>query len=122
VLAGVLIGESLRVGSELEGVPLQVTKVRRIAVAGTADGQPGQWTLLEFQAPEAAAERLAEALAGCLAPTGGWYVNYNTGAEAFVVFAGRVFRYPRADAVARAEVADYGRAIGVPEAQLDWED
>lgn len=52
----------------------------------------------------------------------GWYVNYNTAADAFVVFADRVFRYPRGDPAGRAEVAAYGRGIGIPESQLDWED
>src|SRR5437879_2875440 len=105
-------------------MPLQVTEVRRIEVASATDGQPGQWTLLDFQAAECDAERLADALAACLAPVGGggWYVNYNTTTEAFVVFADRVFRYPRGDALARAEVQDYARSVGVPEPQLDWED
>jgi hypothetical protein len=89
--------------------------------SGLAARRPG-WTLLDFQAPEADAERLAAALAGCLEPTGGWYVNYNTTAEAFVVFADRVFRYPRGDAAARSEVQAYARSVGVPEEQLDWED
>ncbi|MBA2947450.1 hypothetical protein [Streptomyces himalayensis] len=122
MLGGVLIAESLRVGSELNGFPLQVTRVRRIGVGSATAGQPGEWTLLDFQAPEADAERLAAALAGCLEPTGGWYVNYNTTAEAFVVFADRVFRYPRGDAAARSEVQAYARSVGVPEEQLDWED
>ncbi|SEF80417.1 hypothetical protein SAMN05216223_10282 [Actinacidiphila yanglinensis] len=122
MLTGVLIAESLRVGGVFEGVPLEVTGMRRIEVPAPAGGQPGRWTLLDFRAPEDAAEPLAAALAGCLAPTGGWYVNYSTGAEAFVVFAGRVFRYPRGDAAARAEVEEYARGVGVPEAQLDWVD
>lgn len=122
MLEGVLIAESLRVGAELAGVPLQVGKVVRVEVGSAAGEQPRVWTLLHFAAEEAAAERLAEVLAECLAPTGGWYVNYNTAAEAFVVFAGRVFRCPRGQAEGRRRVAEYARGIGVPEAQLDWED
>lgn len=34
--------------------------------------------------------------------------------------AGKIFRYPRADATARAEAVAYARQVGVPEAQLDW--
>ncbi|MFD7710199.1 hypothetical protein ACFV6E_42385 [Streptomyces sp. NPDC059785] len=122
MLNGVLIGESLRVGSMLDSVPLQVTKVRRIAVDSPGAEQPGQWTLLDFQAPEREAARLADALAGCLLPHGGWYANFGTPAEAFVVFAGRVFRYARGDTAARGEVEAYARSVGVPEPQLDWED
>jgi hypothetical protein len=122
VLEGVLIGESLRVGAELAGVPLQVTKVSRVEVTSAAAEQPRQWTLLDFAAEEGDAERLAEQLATCLAPTGGWYVNYNTTAEAFVVFAGKVFRYPRRQADGREQAKDYARSIGIPEPQLDWQD
>ena len=40
--------------------------------------------------------------------------------EVFVVFAERVFRYPHGDAAGRARAVEHGRALGVPEAQLDW--
>lgn len=55
-------------------------------------------------------------------PDGGWYVNYNTMAEAFVVFAGKVFRYPRGQVEGRRRAQDYARSIGIPEPQLDWQD
>ncbi|MDQ0745967.1 hypothetical protein QF034_000198 [Streptomyces africanus] len=122
MLEGVLITESLRVGTELAGVPLHVTKIARVEVNNTTAEQPQQWTLVDFAAEEADAVRLAEQLAGCLAPTGGWYVNYNTTAEAFVVFAGKVFRYPRKQAEGRRQAQDYARSIGIPEPQLDWQD
>ncbi|MFW6691326.1 hypothetical protein [Streptomyces sp. MAR4 CNX-425] len=88
----------------------------------TAAGQPRHWTLLDFTADAADAGLLAERLAASLAPVGGWYVNYNTAAEAFVVFAGVVFRYPRQQDEGRMRALEYARAIGVPEAQLDWRD
>ncbi|MFJ4787733.1 hypothetical protein [Streptomyces sp. NPDC088794] len=61
-------------------------------------------------------------MAACLAPTGGWYVNYNTATEAFVVFAERIFRYPRKQAEGRRQAQAYARSIGIPEPQLDWQD
>jgi hypothetical protein len=127
VLEGVLIAESLRVGAEPAGVPLRVMKIARVEVEGAAAGQPQQWTLLDFTGEEADAERLAGRLAACLAPTGGWYVNYNTAAEAFVVFPGEVFRYPRGQdphgrAEGRRRAQDHARFLGIPEAQLDWRD
>ena len=70
VLEGVLIAESLRAGAELAGVPLHVTKIARVEVNNAAAEQPQQWTLLDFGAEEADAERLAERLAACLAQTG----------------------------------------------------
>lgn len=122
MLEGVLIAESLRVGATLAGVPLKVTRIARIEVGTAAPGQPRQWTLLDFSAEEADAERLAGQLAAGLAPVGGWYVNYNTSTEAFVVFAGKVFRYPRKEPEGRRQAEEYARSIGIPEPQLDWED
>ena len=120
MLTGVLIAESLRVGAELDTVPLRVAKLSRIAVGSAAAEQPKEWTLLEFEAPDEDAAPLAASLSDCLADTGGWYVDFHTRTEVFVVFAGRIFRYPRGDAKGRAEAAAYGRSVGVPEAQLDW--
>lgn len=122
MLKGVLIAESLRVGAQLTGIPLQIIKIARIDVATAAPGQPQQWTLIDFAAEEDNAERLAEQMAGCLAPTGGWYVNYNTATVAFVIFPAHVFRYPRGSAEGRHAAHAYGRSIAIPESQLDWQD
>jgi hypothetical protein len=65
---------------------------------------------------------LVEALSRSLDPAGGWYCDFRTAEESFVVFAGRIFRYPRGDLKGRAEAEAYGRVVGVPEAQLDWEE
>ncbi|MGI5228612.1 hypothetical protein [Actinoallomurus sp. CA-142502] len=119
MLTGVLVAESPREGGVLSGVPLQVRRIERGPAPEPESGQSLRWTILEFAAPEDDAGRLAEALAACLEPAGGWYADFNTAAEAFVVFPGRVFRYPRGDGARRAEVAAYARSVGVPEPQLD---
>lgn len=120
MITGDLLGESMRAGSALSGIPLRIREVRRARVTEPGDEQPGVWTHIIFEADDDAAEPLATALADCLAPHGGWYCDFNTDTEKFVVFAGRVFRYPRGDADGRAEAAAYGRSVGVPEPQLDW--
>ncbi|MEU5539710.1 hypothetical protein [Streptomyces sp. NPDC020362] len=94
----------------------------RLPQDSTAAEQPRRWTLLDLAAGEADAERLAEQLAACLAPAGGWYVNYSTATEAFVVFADKIFRYPRKQVEGRRQAQDYARSIGIPEPQLDWQD
>ena len=122
MLTGVLIAESLRSGGVLPDVPLRVTRLRRGAATSATSAQPPEWTLMEFETAEPHAERLAEALAGCLNPTGGWYANFNTPAEAFVVFADRVFRYAHGDPAGRARAQEHARSVGVPDPQLDWDD
>jgi hypothetical protein len=122
MITGCLLGESVRVGAALVGVPLRIREVRRARVTEPGDEQPDTWTHILFEADDDAAKPLADALAACLEPQGGWYCDFSTGTEKFVVFAGRVFRYPRGDAAGRAEAAAYGRSVGVPEPQLDWSD
>jgi hypothetical protein len=65
---------------------------------------------------------VAAALAAALLPDGGWYADFRTEAEHFVIFAGRIFTYVKGDAAGREEAAAYGRSVGVHEHQLDWED
>ncbi len=119
-IAGGLIAESLRVGSVVEGVPLTVTRVSRADVGDVDASQPLTWTFLDFEADDECAEPLAELLSQVLEATGGWYCDFRSADTTFVVYAGRVFRYPRGDRGERAAAQDYGRAVGVPESQLDW--
>jgi len=122
MIEGDLLGESMRVGSTLSGVPLRIQEIRRVRVTEPTDEQPDTWTHIIFEADDDAAEPLAAALAACLLPDGGWYCDFSTAAEKFVVYADRVFRYRRGDAAGRDEAAAYGRSVGVPEPQLDWAD
>ena len=84
----------------------------------TEAGQPRTWTFLDFEASNSNADGLATALERVL--HGGWYCDFRSEAETYVVFSGRTFRYPRGDESGRAAAADYARSLGVPEAQLDW--
>jgi hypothetical protein len=109
-------------GSRLEGLPLTLTKIERYSVRNASPEQPSVWTTVEFQFPEEEAGRLADALADVLEEKGGWYSHFNADGETFVVYPGRVFRYPSGDKAGRAEAEGYGRSIGVPESQLDWDE
>jgi hypothetical protein len=120
MIEGTLIAESIRVGATLDGVRLVTRKIRRAAQGDSSAGQPELWTFIEFEAGEPDAEVLADALARVLDQQHGWYTDFHTPDETFVVYSGRVFRYPRGDGPGRAEAAAYGRSVGVPEDQLDW--
>jgi hypothetical protein len=119
MIEGTLIAESLRVGTTLEDMKLTVRKISRYRADGTTPDQPDIWTTLDFEADEAGARELAEAFAGVLDEPG-WYVNFQSPAESFVVFPGRIFRYPRGDQAGRADAEAYGRQLAIPEPQLDW--
>lgn len=121
MIRGTLIGESLRLDAPLAKVPLVVHKVQRVGpLEDLPDRQPKVWTFIEFTADDAGAEELADSLADVLDPVPGWYCDFRTETDTFVVFAGRVFRYRRGDDEGRARAAAHARSIGVPESQIDW--
>ena len=119
-IAGVLIAESLRTGARLEGVTLTVRRIARVDDGDTDAGQPLTWTFIEFEAPIDEAEELAAALSRALDKRLGWYCDFRSPTETFVVFAERVFRYRRGDKGGRSEAEAHARSMGVPESQLDW--
>jgi hypothetical protein len=119
MIRGALILESLRPGSHLAGLRLMVREISRLEPGGTTADQPSTWSVLEFEADEAHAAQLAEAFAGALAGPG-WYADFRSATETFVVFPGQVFRYPRHDPAGRAAAEAHGRLLGIPDQQLDW--
>src|SRR5262249_38546994 len=80
---------------------------------------PSIWTTLDFEAEQSDAKELAEVFAQVL-DLPGWYVNFQSPAESFVVFPGKIFRYPRGDAAGRAAAQAHGRQLAIPDPQLDW--
>ncbi len=119
MIEGTLIMESLRVGTNMESLALTVRKISRYRVQDSTPDQPDIWTTLDFEADQATARELAEAFADAL-DRPGWYVDFRSPAESFVVFPGRIFRYPRGDKAGRADAQAYGRQLAIPEPQLDW--
>lgn len=116
---GNLLAESLWRDTPLDAVPLAVRRIWRADDGDPSANEPLTWTFIAFEIPDDAAETLADALARGLEP-GPWYCDYRPDQETFVVFADRVFRYPRGDQAAREEAEHHARSVGVPEAQIDW--
>ena len=89
MIEGTLIAESMRIEAELSGVRLVTRTITRAAAGDAAAGQPELWTLIEFDAAEYDAEILANALAKVLGRRHGWYTDFRTPKETFVVFSSR---------------------------------
>jgi hypothetical protein len=121
VLRGVLIVESLRVGGRIDGIPWRVHALTRFEAPAEPVGGPPTWTFLEFEADLDDADRLSSAFARALDGKLAWYASFRSDSEMFVVFAGCSFRYALGDASGKADAESYARSIGVPDAQLDWE-
>jgi len=121
VIRGAIIAESLKPGTVLEGYDLLVTRWSRYEVGEVPEWQPSVWTLIEFEADEETSDALAQRLCKDLREPG-WYANWYSDTQAVVVFPEKVFRYKRGSKAGRTKAQNYGRACGVPEAQLDWDD
>jgi hypothetical protein len=102
---------------------LRVTEESVIDASDAADWQPREWHGVAFEVDldatgEAAA---AERLQGALRPR--WYLNFDTPSTRYVIFSDRVFGAPRADVAALRAASEaakaHGRAVGIPETQLD---
>ena len=117
-----LLVEGIRVGARLEGLPLRLVRIERYQMPTATPEQPPVWTMVKFEFDEDDAERVAAALSEVISEEGGWYTDFSLDDETFVIFADRIFRYRRGDRAGRAEAADYGRSVGVPDTQLDWEE
>ena len=117
VIQGSMILESLQVGTRLSGLNLRVREIYRFRQENPGPGQPGLWGVLEWEADEADAAEIATAFSEVLDQPG-WYVDFRSDRETFVVFPGRVFRYRRGDAAGRAEALAHARSLQIP--QLDW--
>jgi hypothetical protein len=119
-VSGVLIAESLLSGRSINGPALRVRTISRADAGEVAIGQPLTWTFIEFDVDEDQADELAASLSHALDPALGWYCDFRSSHRTFVVFADRIFCYARGETEGRTEAEDYGRSMGVPEAQLDW--
>lgn len=122
MVSGYILVEGMRPDACLEGLPLTLTKIERYPVVNPGPDQPAVWTTVEFAFPEDASDRVASALAEVIEEKGGWYSHFNAAGETYVVYGRRTFRYPSGDPDGRAEAEAYGRSVGVPEAQLDWDE
>lgn len=75
MITGALIMESLRADARLDDLKLVVREIHRFRPQVTAPEHPDTWSVLEFEADEADAGKLAQALADVLTQPG-WYVEF----------------------------------------------
>jgi len=118
MVTGTLVVESLTSGADIS-VPLTVQRIHRVPAGVVEAGQPPEWTLIDFACSDEHVDELAAQLARSLA-SGPWYADYADEQVKWVIFAGKVFRYTRADTAAHEEALAFARQAGVPEAQIDW--
>jgi hypothetical protein len=113
---GLLIIESLRDDIVLDS--LHITRREVWNVEEETSFQPSTWNAVWFDGKENHADEVAGLLIRFMHPE--WYCNIATERYSYVVFGGKVFKYPRGDKQGRAEAQAHGQMLGLPEEQLDW--
>ncbi len=118
-MKGLLLKESLADTNVLD--LLHVTKEETWQVNNAAPYQPDVWTALSFETDENQSDAIADKLSHALKPKG-WYINASTIAHVYVIFPGKVFKYPKGDIITREEATRYALSSGIPANQLDWDE
>jgi len=116
MFTGLLLKESLADESILD--TLRVTETEVWDVDNAVDWQPRRWTALTFEGDDDQADAIARQLSRVMKPA--WYANFSTETHAYVVFAGRFFKYLKGDLQARLDAQQYALSVGVPASQVDW--
>lgn len=115
---GLLLKESLKNEDILNEI--EITKIDTWNVSNTADYQPKVWTAIYFEGEGEKADEMAEKFSDSLKPK--WYANFSVGDKVYVIYPGKVFKYDKGDIQKKKEAEDYGKSLGIPESQLDWEE
>lgn len=114
---GLLLKESLKDIDILDIV--LITRTETWHVDNAAEFQPKIWTAIYFEGNGDQADVVSEKLSQSLKPR--WYINISIQNDAYVIFPNKVFKYTKGDIQKRAEAIKYGKSLGIPESQLDWE-
>jgi hypothetical protein len=117
---GVIIEESLKDAGVLGEMRIRRTS-RQAVTESHRTPWLRQWTLHVVEIADDAAERVAGRLAAAINPTHAWYADFKDEHLHYVVFHGRIFRVRRDALHAYDEAKAYGRALGTPEHQLDFD-
>jgi len=120
---GVIIDESLVDKRALEQVRVLSTVVETITPEHATPWLK-QWTLHTVEVPDDRIMEVVAALSRSLdAEHGGsWYADFKDDLWHFIVFKGKIFRVDLSDpAAGYRPVKEYGRGLGIPEHQLDFD-
>lgn len=119
---GVIIQESLTDQEMLDKVHILRTVVEEV----TPEHQTPwvkTWILHTVVIEEAEADKWAEWLSNNIDDSHDhpWYVDYKNDLFHYVIFPGKIFKIERTNVSQNKEAQNYGKSVGIPAHQLDWE-
>ena len=114
---GYLIEESLDSKDVLSLVNILSTKVEELS--DVAEGQPNIWHTHKIEVSNDIVDEFQKTAENCLKEK--WYMDISSDDEAIVIFKGKSFRAKKNDREAIDKIKEYGKSLGIPEKQLDFD-
>ena len=111
---GVVIAESLRDPTAINGFPVYRAYISHDVMELGAGRPPGRWHLYWIQASQ---QEIAAIRGGLLH---GWYAHFWNERQTIVVYDDAVFEMDRFDRSTWKAASEHGLAMGIPEEQLDF--
>lgn len=118
---GIIIEESLEDPTVLQDIRILKTQISPVTEWHKTPWLK-RWTLHTVEVPEDQAPAIAERLRRAIDSEHpvAWYADFKNELDHYIIFRDRLFRVPRNEHDAYAEVRAYGRTLGIPDYQLDF--
>lgn len=119
IFTGLIIAESLADTGLLSDTRITITRQETWDIGDrAADWQPTTWTAIYIEGDDnvlpVVAKLVSQSIKEC------WYANLSDDNTEYVVFKGKIFKYPKGDTATKRKAQDYAIAHGVPEHQVGW--
>lgn len=117
---GVIIEESLYDTSILKKLRIIRTELENVTARHSTPWL-STWTLHTIEIPEENSRQIAEEISHILDPDHSWYADFRNNRYHYIIFRHKVFCVDRTRPEEYKTVKEYGRSLGIPEHQLDFE-
>lgn len=114
---GTIIKESLADTQFLKMV--KINKTRKVHLDNPAPGQPSIWHLHTVTVEDGAINSVCEKTKYSI-NEGPWYVDFKSSEKIIVIFKNKIFKTKKGDTQEIIKIKEYGRSMGIPEKQLDF--
>ncbi len=119
---GVIIQESLTDQDILDKLHITRTRIEEVTPRHNTPWVKA-WILHTVEIEEEDADMWAEWLSRHIDNSHDhpWYADFKNDKFHYVIYPGKVFKIDRSDTGQNREAQEYGKSVGIPEYQLDWE-
>jgi hypothetical protein len=119
---GIIIEESLENKNILKDSLIRILKTEVEKVSSEYDTPwLKKWTMHTVEVREDRAMDIAEKIAKSLDKEHSWYVDFRNDEYHFIIFKDKIFCVKMENKKEYEDVKKYGRKIGIPEHQLDFD-